>query len=142
MERTHLTDEGVLKRWFMLEMRRVNDGTVSERKTLLALLHEEIPSSVTKGGMEYRFDRRVLTEMARALPVDITKKLRIPMLFYCDTEVKNSCLLSERVAMDALKELGAISPLRTFHEGGVWISRAIVYSLIARFPTAIQIVMR
>ena len=55
-----ITDESVLSRWMSLEMGRINQGIVEERKTLAELLQEETPAAVTTGGNEYRFRREVL----------------------------------------------------------------------------------
>lgn len=142
MERSRVTDEGVLKRWIALEIGRMNEGIVSERKTLATLLREENPSAITKGGVEHRFDRHALEEFARNIPADLKEKLYLPVLFHCDVEVKDSCLLADRVAMEALRSLGELSSLREFRSGGIWVSRAVVYSLAIKYPTLFQVVIR
>jgi len=53
-------DEPVLRKWMGLEISRINDGVVKERKRLSLLLTEETPSAMTRSGREYLFDRAVL----------------------------------------------------------------------------------
>ncbi|MDD1645619.1 MAG: DUF61 family protein [Methanomicrobiales archaeon] len=139
--RPRITEEPVLSRWMSLEMGRINQGIVEVRKTLAELLREESPASVTKGGKEYRFRREILVGMGKRLPEPLHRRLRIPLLFRFDPDVADSCLLTDPAAVEALKELGEIGPLRQLHDGRLWVGRAIVYSLIRKYPTVIQMVM-
>jgi Protein of unknown function DUF61. len=50
--------------------------------------------------------------------------------------------LSDEAAVEALQHLGEISSLRRMHEGRLWIAKPLVYLMMGRYPTAIQIVMR
>lgn len=141
-ERPSIPDEGVLERWMKLELGRLNEGVVVDRKTLAELTKEERPVAVTKGGKEYRFERGALAHLAGRLDADIAERLRLPIIFYLDAEVKDSCALQDRVALEALVRLGELSPLRTFRGGRVWVARALAYSLTVRYPTLVQLAMR
>ncbi len=135
-------DEAVLMRWMRLEIGKINAGIVAERKTLRRLLEEEIPSSTTKGEDEYRFDASVIADLGERLPQDLHRRLKLPMFFYFDMTVMDSGFLADEAAADALRHLGAISHLRRMREGKLWIARPIVYDLMHRYPTVIQVVMR
>lgn len=134
-------DESTFLRWMQLEAGRINDGIVSERKRLSKLLSEEHPSSITKGGGEYRFDRDVLLRLEQALPGELQRRLRLPILFYFDSSVPDSFFLADEAAMQALQSLEEISPLRRMRDGRLWIAKPIVYTIMNRYPTAMQIVM-
>ncbi|HZD43477.1 MAG TPA: DUF61 family protein, partial [Methanomicrobiales archaeon] len=95
-ERPSPTDDSVFLRWMRLELGKINKGIVSERKTLKDLLEEENPSSRTKGGEEYLYRKDVLERLRDALPEDLQRRLRLPILFYFDTEVSDSAYLTDR----------------------------------------------
>jgi hypothetical protein len=139
--RQGITDESVLSRWMSLEKGRINRGIVEVRMTLAKLLTEGTPSSVTKEGKKYRFNRDLLRELGRRLPEPLHRRLRLPLLFHFDPDVKDSCLLTDPAAVEALKVLGEIGPMRQLRDGNLWVGRAIVYSPIRKYPTLVQMVM-
>ncbi len=140
--RPDVSDESVMMRWMHLEISKINDGIVAERKTLARLLQEERPCSMTKGGKEHRYDRAVLSEMGNKIPGEIQEKLLLPILFFFDSSVSDSAFLADETALHALQLLGEFSDLRTMRDGRLWVGRAIVYSLIRKYPTLVQIAMR
>ena len=139
--RPGISDESVLSRWMSREMGRINEGIVEVRMTLAELLTEGTPSSVTKEGKEYRFNRDLLRELGRRLPEPLHRRLRLPLLFRFDPDVKDRCLLTNPAAVEALKVLGEIGPMRQLRDVKLWVGRGIVYSLIRKYPTLVQMVM-
>jgi uncharacterized protein (UPF0216 family) len=139
---SHLPDERVLTKWMALEMGRINDGVVAERRRLSDLLQEENPSAVTRKGKEYAFDQTMLRQLGQRLPEKFWSRLSLPVIFYFDSQVADSCLLTEPTALEAFQILHELSDLRTMTGGKLWVGRAIVYSLMTRYPTMIQIMMR
>ena len=140
--RPDISDESVMRKWMGLEMKKINEAIVADRKTLSVLLSEESPSSKTKGGDVYTFDLSVLEKMKEKLPMDIRDRLRLPILFYFDSTVPESCFLSDETAVRALQELGELSRLRSVTEGKVWVGKPIAFSIVAKYKKAVQIVMR
>jgi len=119
----------------------MNEGLVLERKPLAALVASEKPSSVTKKGEQYLFDQRVITALGQALPEDMRQRLRLPILFYLSSDSPDSCSCPDESALAALQLLGEVSPLRTMQGDRFWVSRPIVYAIMRKYPTVIQIVM-
>ena len=140
-DRSSLTDESVLMRWMKVELNKINEGIVAERKSLSVLLTESTPLAKTRGGKELFFDVKTLRFLEKELPGEIRKRLTIPILFYSDMEVPDSCYVADEIAVKALQILGEISPLRTMQNGKLWVSRPIVYALMGKYPTTIQLVM-
>ena len=140
-DRPSASDESTLLRWMRLEIGRINDGVVAERKRLSELLREERPSSVTKGGNRYDFDRQILLRLEQALPGELQRRLRLPILFYFDSTVPDSFFLVDEAAVRALQCLEEISPLRRMQGGRLWIAKPLVYDIMNRYPTAMQIMM-
>ena len=139
--RPGISDESVLSRWMSLEMGRINEGIVAVKKPLATLLREETPSSVTRGGKEHRFQIRGLRQLGEGLPEALQHRLLLPILFHFDPDVEDSFLLTDPAAVEALQALGEIGPLRQLREGKLWVGKAIVYALIRKYPTLVQIAM-
>lgn len=135
-------DEKVLRRWMSLEMGKINDGVVTARIPLHELLGMDRPRAVTRGGKEYLFDREVIERMGIALPGDLCLTLKLPIIFYFDVEVSDSCMLADAFALAALQDMGDLSLERQMEGGRIWVGRAIVFALVRKYPTAIQIMMR
>jgi uncharacterized protein (UPF0216 family) len=136
-----ITDESVLARWIGIEIAKMNEGLVHERKPLAALLTEERPSSVTKNGEPYHFDKTVILSLGRSLTEDLHRQLKLPILFFLSPDIPGSCSCPDAYALLALQLLGEVSELRTMQGDRFFVSRPIAYALMKKYPTAVQIVM-
>jgi hypothetical protein len=115
-----ITDESVLVRWMGLEIAKMNEGVVTQRKSLAVLLAEKDPVSNTKKGDKYHFDPSEIAILAAQAPGPV-----------CPDET----------ALAVLQLLGEVSTLRTFEGGRFRVSRPIAYAIMKKYPTAVQIVM-
>lgn len=134
-------DDPVFLRWMQLELGKMNAGLVAEKKTLASLLLEEKPSAATKSGELYLFDKKVLAALREALPEELHRKLRLPIQFRFDADAGASGYLTDPHAAEALVLLGEISHLREFTDNRLWVSRPIIYAIMRKYPTAIQVAM-
>ncbi|RQD80675.1 MAG: DUF61 family protein [Methanocalculus sp. MSAO_Arc2] len=136
------SDERVLTKWMRLEYGKINEGIVTEKKSLAELLSEPEPCVITKGGTKHIFDRDVLRVLGEQLPEDLHHQLKLPITFFQDMEVTDSTFLTDAVAVKALQLLRELGESRRLVEGRIWISRPIVYAIVLKYPTAVQIMMR
>ena len=136
-----ITDESVLQRWIGIEVAKMNRGIVRERRRLSDLLREETPQSMTKGDEPYSFDKAVLATLAQALPEDLHRRLRLPILLYASPDTPGSCSCPDAAALEAFQALGEVSTLRTMQGDRVWVSKPIAFAIQRKYPTAVQIVM-
>ena len=139
--RPDISDESVLVRWINLEISRMNQGLVIERKPLATLLLSANPSSVTRNGEAYNFNREVIMILGNALPKELHRKLKLPIQFTLSTEVPDSCSCPDPFALTALQLLGEVSTLRIMQGACFWVSRPLVYDISKKYPTAAQVVM-
>ena len=137
-----ITDESVLIRWMSMEIGKINEGLVRDRKTLFRLLGEEVPCATTKDGEPFFFDRTVIAVLGENLPCELHTRLRLPILFFMSPDVPDSCWCADGAAFETLMLLGEISRMRTMENEKFWVSRAIVYAIAQKYPTAVQVVMR
>jgi uncharacterized protein (UPF0216 family) len=139
--RPRITDESVLTRWMGMEITRINDSIVSERKTLASLLSEERPAARTKAGRDYPFDRDALASLGDRFPEETRKALKLPILFFVDMDVRDSCYLTDETAVRALQLLGELGEGRRLTGGRLWVGRAIAFAIARKYPTAVQFAM-
>lgn len=137
-----IADDSILTRWMRMEIGKLNDSIVSERKSLAELLKEEKPASRTKAGKEHDFDISVLKGLDGRLPQDLHDKLKLPIIFFSDTKVPDSCYLNDLNALSALQILGELSEMRQMQQGKIWIGKSIAYSIMRKYPTIVQIALR
>lgn len=136
-----ITDESVLTRWMGIEVAKMNEGLVVQRERLSVLLEKKDPVAVTKKGDPYHFDPAVIRSLGSALPEDLHRNLRLPVLFYLSPDTPGSCSCPDEAALAALQVLGEVSTLRTFTGDRFWVSRPIVFTIMKKYPTAFQVVM-
>lgn len=137
-----ISDDSILMRWMRVEIGKINEGIVSERKILARLLEEDRPTARTKAGNEHVFDRRVLKEISAKLPADLQDKLRLPLIFFSDTQIPESCYLNDPLALEALQRLGEFSQMRRMYQGKLWFGRSIAYTIMKKYPGLVQIAIR
>ena len=136
--RPRITEDSVLTRWMGMEIARINDGVVAGRKTLSALLVEENPTARTKGGGEYHFRRETLTTLGERLDEGTREALKLPVIFFFSMDVRDSCYLTDGIAVKALQALGDLGEGRRLTNRRLWVARAIAYAIARKYPTAIQ----
>ena len=135
------SSDDVLVRWMRLEVSRINEGIVTERKSLSQLLIEDRPASRTKAGEEYLFDKETLEFLRDNFPEELHYKLKLPILFFYSMNVPDSCYLMDESALRALQILGEFSKMRRMQKGRLWVGRSIAYSIMKKYPTVVQMAM-
>ncbi|WP_406660395.1 DUF61 family protein [Methanolobus sp. ZRKC3] len=137
--RPSINSESTFFKWMRVEMGKINERIVAQRKSLAQLLKEEKPASITKSGEEYLFDREVLVTISEKIPEDMQDRLRLPIIFFSDNRVPDSCYINDEYALKTLQILGELSKLRRMQKGKVWIGKSIAYSITRKYPTIFQI---
>jgi uncharacterized protein (UPF0216 family) len=137
-----ISDEPVLMRWMSMEISKINRGVVTERKSLPDLAGMDRPTIITKDGGVYLFSKKTLDSLSAKLPEDLSRRLRLPVLCYFDSSVGDSCFITDRQAVEVLKQLGEISSMREMADGCLWIGKPIIFDIMRKYPSFIQIVMR
>ena len=140
-QRPSSKSEEVFLSWMRVEMGKINKSIVAQRKILAELMQEENPSSRTKAGEDYFFDRGALEELHARLPHELHGKLRLPIIFFSDNRVPDSCYINDKYALESLQILGELSKLRRMQKGKLWIGKSIAYSIMKKYPSLFQMAM-
>ena len=96
----------MLTRWMGREISRIHDSVVAGRKTLASLLAEENPTAMTRGGGEYHFSRETPASLGERLDEGTREALKLPVIFFFNIDVRDSCYLTDKIAVQALQALG------------------------------------
>ncbi|MCK9592714.1 MAG: DUF61 family protein, partial [Methanoregula sp.] len=89
----------------------------------------------------FHFDKSVIATLGKALPENLQRTLRLPILFFASADTPDSCMCPDETALTALQLLGEVSTMRTSGGGRFRVSRPIAYTIMKKYPTAVQIVM-
>lgn len=137
--RSSIGSESTFFKWMRVKMGKINKGIVSQRKSLSQLLSEELPQSETKAGEEYFFEKDVLIAISEEISEDIQNRMRLPIIFFSDNRVPDSCYINDEYAFKTLQILGEISKMRRMQQGKMWLGKSIAYSIIKKYPSVFQI---
>ncbi|MDP2218041.1 MAG: DUF61 family protein [Methanolobus sp.] len=80
----------------------------------------------------------VLEVFKKKLPPELHHKQKLPIVYFYSPNVPDSCYLNDFHALHALQVLGELSKLHRMQLGKVWVGRAIAYSIMKKYPTAIR----
>ena len=136
-----LNEPRVMEKWISLEFRKLNQSLVKLQPTLFELLAMEHPVAETRDGGEYAFDKKALNDFARAVPEKFYRKLKLPIFFFKDTRVSDSCYIIDNIAAEVLMANGALNKLYRFREKKLWIGRPLAYEIGNKYPTLVQFVV-
>jgi malic enzyme len=67
--------------------------------------------------------------------------LKLPIIFFFILDIRDSCSLTDEMAVQALQALGVLGEGRRLTDGRLWVARAIAYAIARKYPAAIQFAM-
>lgn len=130
-----------MEKWLKFEFQNLNKNLVKKQILLADLLRMDVPKTVTRDGEKYFFDITSLERFSKAIPAIYQRKLLLPILFYKDLRVKDSCFLSDDIAIKALQKTNDLDPLYQTSENKFWMSRPIAHDIARKYPTLFQFVI-
>jgi uncharacterized protein (UPF0216 family) len=136
-----IKESGTMEKWINLEFRKLNQSLVRPQPTLFELLSMEVPKAESRDGGEYTFDRDALKRFAEAVPENYHKRLKLPIFFFKDTKVIDSCYLIDNTAVEVLKITGDLNDMYRFREKKLWLGRPLAYEIGNKYPTLVQFVV-
>ncbi len=120
------------------EMRGLQEGLVTRRKTLKELLEEEEPQCRTREGEMYVFDREILQTLAAVATEEEMGRLRLPINLRFHVGMEDQCSLDDEVAAGVLRRLEGFGKAYPFRDGKMWLPYSLGLELILKHRTAIQ----
>ena len=136
-----LKNERALERWLKFEYQNLNKNLVTQQVRIAELLKMDSPKALTRDGEEYQFDTITLQKFGKNIPKQYHSQLKLPIYFYRDLRVKDSCYITDNIAVSALKHTNDLDPMYRFHEDKLWLSRPIAREIANKYPTLFQFVI-
>lgn len=136
-----LDNERALKKWLKFEFQNLNKNIVTRQVSIAELLKMEDPKTATRGGEEYHFDAKALQKFSSKIPKLYHSDLRLPIYFYKDLRVKDSCFLTDHIAVKVLHHTQDLDPMYDFTDDKLWLSRPIAHDIANKYPTLFQFVV-
>lgn len=136
-----LNNDGVMEKWLKMEFQNINKNIVKTQVTIAELLKMEVPKTNTRSGEDYLFDIEALSDFSSMVPILYHRRLRLPIYFYKDLRVKDSCFLTDEVAGLALQKTKDLDAVYTFKDGKLWLSRPLAWEISRKYPTLFQFVV-
>ena len=130
--------EGPLKKLLEMEYRNINQGLVTKPRYLRDLLKEDAPACTAKDGSSYRFDSSDLHGFASRLTDEEKESLRLPITMTFQTDLPDSCYVSDSVASAILSRLEDFGPAYRYRDGRMLMPASLGLSLIRKYGRLIQ----
>ena len=136
-----LRNEHSLERWLKIEFHNLNKNQVRQQITIAELLKMDKPKTITREGLDYIFDFETLFNFSQVLPTKYHSKLKLPIYFYKDLRIKDSCFITDDTAVRALKNINALDPMYRPIKDKLWLSRPLAHEIANKYPTLFQFVI-
>jgi uncharacterized protein (UPF0216 family) len=131
----------VMEKWIGHEYRNMNKSLVARQVVLSELLKKESPVARTRDGEDHYFDKISLEKLASVVPEKYHDRLKLPIFFFKNSKVPDSCYMIDDIAVDALKGSGDLNEMYRFREKKLWVGRPIAYEIANKYSTLIQFVV-
>ncbi len=128
-----------MDRWLALEVGRLNEGLVVEKKSLARLLSENPPVCRTRSGEEHRFDRSWLERLASVLSEEETERLRLPITLFVSGDMADAAYLTDAVGAKALRALESLGSAFPYREGRMFLPHSLAFDLVRRSGGTLQL---
>ncbi len=136
-----LNNERAFEKWLKFEYHNINKNLVIQKVSIADLLEMENPKVLTKEGEEYTFNIASLQKLGKAIPAYYHRQLKLPITFYKDLRVKDSCFITDDIAIKALQQSNDLDQLYRPKDDKVWLSRPLAHEIANKYPTLVQFVI-
>lgn len=136
-----LDNERALKKWLKFEYQNMNMNLVTQQVAIADLLKMDTPKALTRTGEEYQFDAPTLKKFSKAVPRVYHWQLKLPIYFYRDLRVRDSCFITDEIAVKVLQHTNDLDAMYSFQNDRLWLSRPLAYDIVKKYPTIFQFIV-
>jgi uncharacterized protein (UPF0216 family) len=126
-------------RLIALEIGRINDGLVVERKSLRRLLAEPTPTVRTRGGHDVSLEKKSLERLAAVLTPHEADLLRLPITVFVSGEFEDSAYVSEELAARAIRQVEGFREAFPFRDGRMYLPHSLAIDIVRRAGGTVQL---
>lgn len=131
-------DENRFKKIISSQLKSLNTGMVSQKKSLKELLDEENPSVETRDGKDHYFEYEHLEKIEESIPLYKKDELKLPIIVYNDPSL-DQCYVKRRIEGEVIKNLIGLEN-KTIKDDRTWFSKPLITEMIREYDDIFQFV--
>lgn len=131
-------DDNRFKKIISSQLKNLNTGMVSQKKSLKDLLKEENPSVETRKGERHQFKNEHLKKIEDSIPIYKMDELKLPIMVYNDPSL-DQCYVKMRVEGEVLKNLIGLED-KTLKDERIWFSKPLIAETIREYDDIFQFI--
>lgn len=126
------------KKLISSELRSLNSGMVSQKKSLKELMKEEKPHVKKRGEGKHYFDKSNLKEIENSIPIHKRGELKLPIMIYNDPTL-DQCYVKKELEGKVIKELVGMDN-KTLNGDKIWFSKPLITDLTRKYEDIFQLI--
>ncbi len=131
-------EENRFKKLITSQLKNLNTGMVSQKKSLATLLKEENPSVKKRDGGTHYFENNHLKKIEERVPIHKKDELKLPIVIYNDPSL-DRCYVKSKIEGLVIKKMLDLKN-KTIEKEKVWFSKPLVADLIREYDDLFQFV--
>ncbi len=120
------------------QLKDLNTGMVSQKKSLKQLMNEKEPSVRKRNGEHHYFKKEHLKEVDEKVPIHKKDELKLPIMIYNDPSL-NQCFVKKKIEGKVLKGMVGYQKKRSSRDK-VWFSKPLISDVIREYDDIFQFV--
>lgn len=131
-------EENRFKKLITSQLKTLNTGMVSQKKSLKRLLEETKPSVKKRDGDMHHFEKDHLKEVEEAVPLHKKDELKLPIIIYNDPSLDRSYVKGKVEGVIVKRIVGLEN--KTVKRDKTWFSKPLVADMIREYDDIFQFV--
>lgn len=124
-------EENRFRKLITYQLKTLNTGMVSQKKSLDTLLKEEKPSVEKRDGDKHYFEKDHLKEVEESVPIHKKDELKLPIVVYNDPSL-DRCSVKGKIEGIVVKKMVGLEN-KTIQEEKIWFSKPLVADIIREY---------
>lgn len=120
------------------QLKSLNTGMVSQKKSLKDLIKEENPSVETRKSERHQFKNEHLEKIKDTIPIYKMDELKLPIMVYNDPSL-DQCYVKRRIEGEVLKSLIGLEN-KTLKEEKTWFSKPLIAETVREYDDIFQFI--
>ncbi|MEF8832732.1 MAG: DUF61 family protein [Candidatus Thermoplasmatota archaeon] len=131
-------EENRFRKLITSQLKTLNTGMVSQKKSLKTLLKEEKPSVKKRDGEKHSFEKDHLKEVDEHVPIHKKDELKLPIVVYNDPAL-DRCYVKAKIEGTVVKKMVGLES-KTVRRDKTWFSKPLIAEMIREYDDIFQFV--
>jgi len=131
-------EENRFKKLITSQLKTLNTGMVSQKKSLNNLLEDEKPSVKKRDGGKHYFEKDHLKKLEEIVPIHKKDEMKLPIVVYNDPSL-DRCYVKGKVEGEVVKKMIGLEN-KTIQKDKTWFSKPLIADMIREYDDIFQFV--